>query len=140
MNPDASAARLNIWRKSSYSTSTGNCVEIARTAWRKSSYSTGTGNCVEIRIVEGVAVRHSKHPSAGTITFPLDAWAAFVREARSGIAEANDVATIVKIGTDTFVRSLDSDVELRFDVGEWSAFLAGAADGEFDFTGELAAT
>jgi hypothetical protein len=49
-----------------------------------------------------VVIRHSKHPAAGTITFPT---------ALGG---------------------------LRFDEGEWSVFLAGAADGEFDFTPQLA--
>lgn len=40
---------------------------------------------------------------------------------------------ITTIGSDTLVGALTTGVELRFDEGEWSAFLAGAADGEFDF-------
>lgn len=47
------------WRKSSYSTENGNCVEIGVvvlspvTGWRKSSYSDGNGgNCVEIGVVD----------------------------------------------------------------------------------------
>lgn len=111
-----------------------------RAAWRKSSYSTSTGNCVEVApAADGVVIRHSKHPAAGMITFPYHAWAAFVRDA-SGDAptSANGIAAIAKIGTDTLVRSLTTEVELRFDEGEWTAFLAGAADGEFDFTPQLA--
>jgi hypothetical protein len=56
-----------------------------RTTWRKSSYSTFTGDGVEAgpggrrRVI-----RHSKHPTAGTITFPHHAWAAFIREAPEG--------------------------------------------------------
>lgn len=50
------------------------------------------------------------------------------------------VATITKIGTDTLVRSLHTAVELRFDADEWSAFIAGATDGEFDFTSQLVST
>lgn len=109
--------------------------------WRKSSYSTATGNCVEVApATDGVAIRHSKHPAAGTITFPHRNWAAFVRDApHGGLTCTNGVATITKIGTDTLVKSLISAVELRFDEGEWTAFVAGAADGEFDFIGELAA-
>jgi hypothetical protein len=112
-----------------------------RTTWRKSSYSTGTGNCVEVApATDGVVIRHSKHPAAGTILFPHPAWAAFVRDApQGGLTSTNGVATIAKIGADTLVKSLFTDVELRFDEGEWTAFVAGAADGEFDFTGELAA-
>jgi Domain of unknown function (DUF397) len=103
------------------------------TIWRKSSYSTGTGNCVEIaRTVGGMDMRHSKRPDAGTISFPLDMWTAFVHDARNGSADTNGVAAITKVGTDTLVTSLVATVELRFDEGEWSAFLAGAADGEFD--------
>ena len=35
------------WRKSSYSTSNGNCVEVSL-VWRKSRYS--TSNCVEVGV------------------------------------------------------------------------------------------
>lgn len=110
------------------------------TTWRKSSYSTGTGNCVEAApAADGVVIRHSKHPAAGTITFSHPAWMAFLGDARDGRATTNGVVTIAKIGTDTLVTSLVTDVELRFDEGEWSAFLAGATDGEFDFADPLAA-
>jgi len=111
-----------------------------RTTWRKSSYSTSTGSCVEVApAADGVVIRHSKYPAAGTITFPYHAWAAFVRDtSEDGPTSANGVASITKIGTDTLVKSLTTDVELRFDDGEWIAFLAGAADGEFDFTPQLA--
>ncbi|WP_171166164.1 DUF397 domain-containing protein [Streptomyces sp. I05A-00742] len=40
------------WRKSSYSTNGGNCLEVGdllRTAWSKSSYSSSNGgNCLEV--------------------------------------------------------------------------------------------
>lgn len=111
-----------------------------RVAWRTSTRSSNGENCVEVApAADGAVIRHSKHPTAGTITFPLIAWTAFVRDARNGLANTNGVATITKIGTDTLVTSLASSVELRYGADEWSAFLAGAADGEFDFTGDLAA-
>ncbi|MGB8994992.1 MAG: DUF397 domain-containing protein, partial [Pseudonocardiaceae bacterium] len=110
-----------------------------RLAWRISSRSSNGENSVEVAsAADGVVIRHSKLPSAGTITFPGSAWRAFVQDARDGVANTNGVATITKIGTDTLVKSLHSTVALRFDAVEWSAFLAGAADGEFHFTSQLA--
>lgn len=109
-------------------------------AWRTSSRSSNGENCVEVApTAYGVMIRHSKHPGAGTITFPFVGWTTFVQEARSDEVNTNGVAVITKIGTDTVVKSYRTGIELRFDTGEWSAFLAGAADGEFDFTdGQLA--
>lgn len=105
-----------------------------RITWRKSSYSTATGNCVEVAPTgHNVVIRHSKHPTAGTITFPRDAWAAFLHDAiRDAPSSTNGIVAITKIDTDTLVRSLTTQVELRFDQDEWTAFLAGVADGEFD--------
>ena len=54
--------------------------------WRKSSYSTGTGNCVEVARAAGVVLlRDSKQPAAGVVAVPDRAWAAF-RAAVSGRA------------------------------------------------------
>lgn len=125
------------WRTSSYSSNGEACVEVA--PWRTSSYSPNGGeNCVEVApITDQVLVRHSKHPHAGMIEFTLPAWDAFVREAVEDQPSANGVVTVTKIGTDTHVRSLHSTVELLFDDGEWTAFVAGAGDGEFDFSGKF---
>jgi hypothetical protein len=110
-----------------------------RSTWRKSSYSTATGNCVEVAPApDGVLVRHSKHPTSGEIAFSHPEWAAFLLDARDGLTSANGVAAISRIGPDTLVTAA-TEVTLRFDEGEWSAFLAGVADGEFDFAGRLPA-
>ncbi|WP_245533541.1 DUF397 domain-containing protein [Actinoalloteichus spitiensis] len=111
-----------------------------RLAWRTSTRSSNGENCVEVApVADGVVIRHSKNPAVGTISFPCDAWTAFIRDAsEEGRASANGVASITRIGTDTLVRSLITEVELRFDEDEWSAFLAGVANGEFDFTNQLA--
>jgi hypothetical protein len=70
---------MTAWRKSSYSTSESNCVEVA---WRKSSYSTSQGNCVEVaRLVPATAVRDSKNPTGPFLTFPTPAWTAFLHRA-----------------------------------------------------------
>jgi hypothetical protein len=130
-------ARLR-WRTSSYSGAGENCVEVA--PWRTSSYSPNGGeNCVEVAPVsDRVLVRHSKHPDAGTIEFAGPAWAVFVGEVVEAQPSANGVVDVTASGTDTIVRSLHTDVELCFDEGEWSAFVAGAKDGEFDFSTDLA--
>ncbi|MGH3822587.1 MAG: DUF397 domain-containing protein [Pseudonocardiaceae bacterium] len=112
-----------------------------RLTWRTSSRSSNNEACVEVAPAsDGVVIRHSKHPTVGTITFPFPAWTAFIHEVRECLPSANRVAAVTKIGTDTLVRSLHTDVELCFDEAEWSAFVAGATDGEFDFSDLLAST
>ena len=50
----------------------------ARTGWRKSSYSGGDNNCVEIAATgANVAVRDSKNPCGGALSFSPGAWQAF---------------------------------------------------------------
>jgi hypothetical protein len=47
--------------------------------WRKSSYSSAEGDCVEIGWPdEVVAVRDSKNPSGPTLTFPVGTWHALL--------------------------------------------------------------
>ena len=66
------------WRTSSFSGSTGNCVEVA---WRTSSFTGSNGNCVEVAWPEHrVAIRDSKNTSGPTIEFPRSAWAAFLAQ------------------------------------------------------------
>jgi hypothetical protein len=50
------------------------------TPWRKSSYSNSGANCVEVaRTHSGkVAVRDSRNPDAGALRFSPDEWQAFV--------------------------------------------------------------
>lgn len=80
------------WRKSSYSGSSGNCVEVAA-SWRKSSHSAETGNCVEIgaaggrRAADGpaVKVRDTKQDGHGPVLeFSESAWRGFLAEIKTG--------------------------------------------------------
>jgi hypothetical protein len=75
------------WRKSSYSSNNGACVEAATgVGWRKSSHSSHNGNCVEVgRSQPGVvAVRDSKDPDGPALVFAADEWRAFVAGVRAG--------------------------------------------------------
>jgi uncharacterized protein DUF397 len=71
------------WRKSSYTGSSGNCVEVA---WRKSSYTADSGNCVEVAWPKDqVAVRDSKQPAGPTLSFPASAWHTFLTPPRHSV-------------------------------------------------------
>ncbi|WP_190822140.1 DUF397 domain-containing protein [Saccharopolyspora pogona] len=76
------------WRKSSYSTSGGNCVEVATIpsgAWRKSSRSDDQGACVEVAFPGGaVATRDSKDSEGGILVFGHPAWSAFLAATARG--------------------------------------------------------
>ncbi|HEV2779448.1 MAG TPA: DUF397 domain-containing protein [Actinophytocola sp.] len=58
-------------------------VDLRALGWRTSSRSSASGsnaNCVEIAFAGSVvAVRDSKNPAAGTLTFPAAAFTALVR-------------------------------------------------------------
>jgi hypothetical protein len=73
------------WRKSSYSSGTGNCVEVAFPGWRKSSHSDGTGNCVEVADADClVAIRDTKQGDRGPmLEFTEVAWREFIAETKS---------------------------------------------------------
>ncbi len=69
------------FRKSSYSFSGENCVEIAPILnFRKSSYSTSGENCVEVAdLPTGAAIRDSKYPELGFLPVGASEWAVFAR-------------------------------------------------------------
>lgn len=80
---EASDAASIRWRKSSYSNAGNACVEVA--TWRTSSRSGSGNNCVEVAQV-GVtyAVRDSKNPDGGHLTFDAGAWGAFIADVKRG--------------------------------------------------------
>jgi hypothetical protein len=58
--------------------------EPAGAVWRKSSFSGSGNDCVEIASVEtGAAVRDSKNPDGPVLRFTGGKWAAFIESARS---------------------------------------------------------
>ena len=58
-----------------------NELDLSRAEWRKSSYSSQSGNCVEVaaNMPGTVAVRDSKHPEGPRLLIPAAEWRAFVR-------------------------------------------------------------
>ncbi|MDQ2881574.1 MAG: DUF397 domain-containing protein [Actinomycetota bacterium] len=65
-----------VWRTSSYSAGSGNCVQVG---WRTSSYSGGNGNCVQVAPApDRVLVRDSKDPDGPALAVPTPAWQAFL--------------------------------------------------------------
>ncbi len=55
------------------------------TRWRKSSHSTAGNNCVEVaQAGTAVAVRDSKNPAAGHLTFGGNDWGTFLADIKRG--------------------------------------------------------
>ncbi len=54
--------------------------DLSRAAWHKSSYSSQSGNCVEVALnLPGiVAIRDSKLPSGPELIIPAAEWQAFI--------------------------------------------------------------
>jgi hypothetical protein len=63
-------------------------LDLTYAQWRKSSYSSGNGACVEIAdLPDAVAVRDSKDPAGPKLIFKPADWHAFVSAMAGGRAE-----------------------------------------------------
>jgi hypothetical protein len=71
------------WRKSSYSGSSTECVEVGTAPWRTSSYSGSSGECVEVGTAPTtVVVRDTKNRDGVRLTFSAHAWHSFAATLR----------------------------------------------------------
>jgi hypothetical protein len=59
-------------------------IDLSRAEWRKSSYSSQSGNCVEVaRNLPGlVAIRDSKEPDRATLVVSRETWRVFLKGLR----------------------------------------------------------
>lgn len=63
------------WRKSSFSASDADCVEVAFGGWRKSSFSASDSDCVEVAVAdEVVGVRDSKNEAGPLLSVTRASW------------------------------------------------------------------
>lgn len=59
--------------------------DLTTARWRKSSRSTNTSNCVEVAYAQdAVAVRDSKDPDGPALAVPSAEWGAFLAHAKRG--------------------------------------------------------
>ena len=59
-------------------------IDLSRAEWHKSSYSSQSGNCVEVarNLPELVAVRDSKEPDGAKLMVTPETWRVFIRGVR----------------------------------------------------------
>jgi len=106
--------------------------------WFKSSLSHPNGNdCVEVFFDTGVVhVRDSKdHGTGPSITVPAKHWQPFLDEAAGRAAAVSNSAIWIDIdstGGATLRPRHGAEVALSYTPGEWTAFVAGVRNGEFD--------
>ena len=60
-------------------------IDLSRAEWYKSSYSSQSGNCVEVarNLPALVAIRDSKAPSGPKLLVPQATWQAFLQALRA---------------------------------------------------------
>jgi hypothetical protein len=61
-------------------------MDLSQAIWHKSTRSSGSGNCVEVatNLSEGVAIRDTKNRDGGTLIFTRAEWDAFIGGAKDG--------------------------------------------------------
>ncbi|XVS66880.1 DUF397 domain-containing protein [Actinosynnema sp. CA-299493] len=102
--------------------------------WFKSSFSTASGDCVEVRFDgDVVQVRDTKDQGGGPVlTVQAPAWDDFLRQLLSGAVEADGVLAVLPAPRGgAILRAGEDGGELRYTRGEWEMFMRGVRAGEF---------
>lgn len=109
-----------------------------RAGWRTSTRSSNGSNCVEVDFTaDGVELRDTKDHGAGPVLhFTPEQWRTFLDEVLAGLLSDNGAVVVARRGDRTAVQAAEGT--LLFTPGEWTAFLAGARDGEFDYDEQVA--
>ena len=60
-------------------------IDLSRAEWPKSSYSSQSGNCVEVarNLPELVAIRDSKQPNGAKLVISQETWQVFIKNVRA---------------------------------------------------------
>jgi hypothetical protein len=109
--------------------------------WFKSSFSTASGDCVEVRFDgDVVQVRDTKDQGTGpAITLDAAAWDDFLLQLLSGSVEADGaLAVLPEPRGGAMLRARDNDATLRYTRGEWEMFMRGVRAGEFTHSAVVA--
>ncbi len=106
-----------------------------RRGWFKSSFSPSQGGCVEVNFDSAtVRVRDTKDRGTGPVlTVDIITWPGFIAEVTGAAAAGSNHALRIEQLSDgrTRVHSINDAITLTFTSGEWTAFTAGAASGDF---------
>lgn len=115
-----------------------------RLVFRTSSHSGNGANCVDVALhAAGATMRDTKDDADGAeLHFGHSQWAAFLDEVINDRPSANGAVTVTRghrelsygarrVTATWHVHAVAGDVVLHYTEGEWQAFRAGAADGEF---------
>lgn len=95
-----------------------------------------SGTCVEVRATrQGSDIRNNRQnflgPMQPIIALTADEWRHFATKALSGRSEEADL-TKIQHHSDGAVTLSHGDTTLDFDADEWSTFVGGLAEGDFD--------
>ncbi|MFI9009270.1 DUF397 domain-containing protein [Actinosynnema sp. NPDC053489] len=102
--------------------------------WFKSSFSTASGDCVEVRFDgDSVLVRDTKDRGSGpVITVDAPRWDDFLRRLQAGSPDADGALAVLPAPRGGVVlRASHDGTSLRYTRGEWEMFLRGVRAGEF---------
>ncbi|MEV4731887.1 DUF397 domain-containing protein [Saccharopolyspora sp. NPDC049426] len=102
--------------------------------WFKSTFSNPAQDCVEVKAHRGlVHVRDTKDQGSGpVITVEAKHWPGFIAEVLGHAESASNGVARIESADDGGVRLHAPGVTLSYTRSEWDAFIAGAADGQFD--------